>query len=191
MQILQHKIILASKSPRRRQLLQQAGFEFEVRTREVEETFPPELPVEKVAAYLAMKKAEAVRDFLTGGDEIILTADSVVILNGKFYGKADNLADAAQMLRELSGNVHEVITGVCLLSAQKEVVFSGVSRVHFAELSEEEIQYYVHNYEVLDKAGSYAIQEWIGLCCIEKIEGSYSNIMGLPMELVYQRLKEF
>jgi septum formation protein len=191
MQILQHKIILASKSPRRRQLLQQAGFEFEVRTREVEETFPPELPVEEVAAYLAMKKAEAVRDFLTGGDEIILTADSVVILNGKFYGKADNLADAAQMLRELSGNVHEVITGVCLLSAQKEVVFSGVSRVHFAELSEEEIQYYVHNYEVLDKAGSYAIQEWIGLCCIEKIEGSYSNIMGLPMELVYQRLKEF
>lgn len=191
MQILQHKIILASKSPRRRHLLKQAGFQFEVRTREVEETFPPELPVEEVAAYLAMKKAEAVRDFLTGGDEIILTADSVVILNGKFYGKATDLADAAQMLRELSGNVHQVITGVCLLSAQKEVVFSGVSRVHFAELSEEEIQYYVHNYEVLDKAGSYAIQEWIGLCLIEKIEGSYSNIMGLPMELVYQHLKEF
>jgi septum formation protein len=191
MQILQQKIILASKSPRRRQLLQQAGFQFEVRTREVEETFPPELPVEEVAAYLATKKAEAVRDFLTGGDEIILTADSVVILNGKFYGKATDLADAAQMLRELSGNVHEVITGVCLLSAKKEVVFSGVSRVHFAELSKEEIQYYVNNYEVLDKAGSYAIQEWIGLCCIEKIEGSYSNIMGLPMELVYQHLKEF
>lgn len=191
MQILQHKIILASKSPRRRHLLEKAGFQFEVRTREVEETFPPELPVEEVAAYLAMKKAEAVRDFLTGGDEIILTADSVVILNGKFYGKAENLADAAQMLRELSGNVHEVITGVCLLSAQKEVVFSGVSRVYFAELSEEEIQYYVNNYEVLDKAGSYAIQEWIGLCLIEKIEGSYSNIMGLPMELVYQHLKEF
>lgn len=191
MQTLQHKIILASKSPRRRHLLQQAGFQFEVRTREVEETFPPELPLEEVAAYLAMKKAEAVRDFLTGGDEIILTADSVVILKDRFYGKPEDLADAARMLRELSGNVHEVITGVCLLSTKKEVVFSGISRVHFAELSEEEIQYYVHNYEVLDKAGSYAVQEWIGLCCIEKIEGSYSNIMGLPMELVYQHIKEF
>lgn len=190
MDILKHRIILASKSPRRRHLLQQAGFNFEVRTREIDETFPPELPLEEVAAFLAQKKAEAVRDFLTG-EEIILTADSVVALNGQFYGKPEDLADAARMLRALSGRMHQVFTGVCLLSAHREVVFTGESRVYFYPLSDEEIDYYVHNYEVLDKAGSYAVQEWIGLCCIERIEGSYSNIMGLPMELVYRHLREF
>ena len=190
MNVLKRKIILDSKSPRRHQLLQHAGFNFEVKTREIEETFPPEMPAEDVAAHIAMKKAEAVRDFITG-EEIILTADCVVILNNQIYGKPKNLDDAAHMLRKLSGTMHRVITGVCLLSAEKEVVFSGESRVYFAELTEEEIQYYIHNYEVMDKAGSYAIQEWMGICKIEKIEGSYSNIMGLPMQLVYRHLKEF
>lgn len=190
MDIFKHHLILASKSPRRRNLLQQAGFQFEIKTREVDESFPADLPVAQVAAYLARKKAEAMRDFLSE-DKIMLTADSVVTLHDRFYGKADNLEGAARMLRELSGHMHQVFTGVCLLSDRKEVVFTGESRVYFNELTEEEIQYYVNNYEVLDKAGSYAIQEWIGLCCIAKIEGSYSNIMGLPMELVYRHLKDF
>lgn len=190
MDVFKKKIILASKSPRRSQLLKEAGFNFEIRTREVAETFPSEMPILEVAAFLAQKKARAAQDFISGS-EIVLAADSIVVLNDQIYGKPKDLSDSVRMLKALSGNVHLVVTGVCLLSAEKEVVFSGKSLVHFARLSEEEINYYVQNYETLDKAGGYAIQEWLGLCCIEKIEGSYSNIMGLPMQLVYENLKQF
>ncbi len=184
------KIILASASPRRSQLLSQAGIAFEVKVPQLEETYPEDLPVEEVATYLAEKKAEVARSFITS-DEIILTADSVVILDGIIYGKPEDRADAIRIIEQLSGRIHQVITGVCLLSQNKKRVFAGVSRVHFNPLSREEIEYYVDTCQPFDKAGAYAIQEWIGLCKIAKIEGTYANIMGLPVDLVYQELERW
>ncbi len=190
MDILNKKIILASKSPRRSQLLQQAGFRFEVKTQDIEETYPDDLDRTKVAEYLAVKKARGAAHYITD-DEILLAADSVVLLNDTIYEKPTDVADAQRILRALSGQRHEVITGVCLLSQNKEVAFSGVSAVYFDELSDAEIDYYIEYYQPFDKAGAYAIQEWIGLCKINKIEGTYANIMGLPVELVYQHLATF
>jgi septum formation protein len=187
---LQKKIILASKSPRRSQLLSQAGFQFEIKTKEVEEDFPETMPVEEVAEFLAIKKATASKDVVKE-DEVLLAADSVVILNDTIYGKPKDRADAQNILKALSGQQHQVITGVCLLSQNKQVSFSGVSKVHFKELSAEEIDFYIDKYQPYDKAGAYAIQEWIGLCKIHKIEGTYANIMGLPVDLVYKHLAEF
>lgn len=190
MNIFEKKIILASKSPRRSQILREAGFNFEIKTKEVEETYPDDLETEKVAEYLAEKKAKATRDFIQN-DEILLTADSIVILNNEIFGKPKDFEDACRIIRKLSGNEHKVITGVCLISNEKKVTFSGISKVKFEHLSDEEIEFYVRNFEPYDKAGAYAVQEWIGLCKISKIEGTYSNIMGLPMELVYRHLAEF
>ena len=190
MDILKKKIILASQSPRRRQLLEQAGFTFEIKTKPIDESFPDDMPVDEVAAYLARRKAYAAREFLTG-DEVLLTADSVVILGDTIYNKPEDAEDARRILRALSGQVHRVITGVCLLSKDKERVFSGESRVHFAELADEEIDYYIHTCQPFDKAGAYAIQEWIGLCKIDRIEGTYANIMGLPVDLVYREMGAF
>lgn len=191
MKIFDKKIILASKSPRRSQLLTQAGFLFTVKTKEVEEDFPADMPADDVAPYLAEKKALACADFLETEDEILLSADSVVILDEKIYGKPVDFEDAAQILRELSGRVHRVITGVCFLSKTKKRVFSEVAHVHFQPLSEEEIKFYVEAYQPYDKAGAYAVQEWIGLCKVSKIEGTFSNIMGLPMESVFRELEAF
>ena len=148
------------------------------------------METEKVAEYLAEKKAKASLEFLQN-DEILLTADSIVVLKNEIFGKPKDYEDACRIIRKLSGNEHKVITGVCLLSKSKKVTFSGVSKVKFEPLSDEEIDFYVRNFEPYDKAGAYAIQEWIGLCKISKIEGTYSNIMGLPMELVYRHLAEF
>lgn len=187
---LDKKIILASKSPRRSQLLQEAGIEFEIKTKDVAEDYPEEMAVEEVAPYLARKKALASKDIIQDG-EILLAADSVVILGNTIFGKPTDREDAIRILKALSGNMHLVITGVCLLSKEKERTFAGVSKVFIDELSEEEIAYYVDNYKPFDKAGSYAIQEWIGLCKISKIEGTYSNIMGLPVNLVYKELLAF
>lgn len=183
-------IILASTSPRRSQLLREAGFNFKIKTTEVEETYPPDTPVDEVAGYLARKKAHASREFIQE-DEIILAADSVVILDGVIYGKPIDAADARQMLQKLSGQLHRVITGVCLLSKEREKVFSAESRVQFEPLSEAEIDFYVEKYRPFDKAGSYAIQEWIGLCKISRIEGTFTNIMGLPVDRVYRELLDF
>lgn len=188
MEILNKKIILASKSPRRKQILEQAGFQIDIRTKDVVEDYPDSLPSIDVAPFLANKKAMACADFLTGEEEILLAADSVVLLNDTIYGKPKDFEDAVQILSALSGNMHQVITGVCLLSTKKKKIFSGVSNVYLQPLSLEEIQYYIHQFKPYDKAGAYAIQEWIGLCKIEKIEGTYSNIMGLPMEMVYREL---
>ncbi len=188
---MNRKLILASKSPRRSFLLKQAGFDFEVRAVDIdEEDYPAELPKDDVAAYLARQKALAARHFITA-DEIILASDSVVILDDKIYGKPTDYYDAVRILQALSGRAHRVITGVCLLSSHREEVFSDVAHVHFAPLSDAEIDYYIRHYEPYDKAGAYAIQEWIGLCKIVKIEGSYTNIMGLPVHLVYERLKHW
>jgi len=184
------KIILASKSPRRSQLLREAGFRFEVKTKEVEESYPNHLAPEKVAEHLAEKKAAAAKEFLQSG-EIILAADSLVVLENTIFGKPLNYSDAVRILEALSGKMHRVITGVCLLSEKKKFVGSSISKVHFEKFSRKEIEFYIENHQPFDKAGAYAIQEWIGLCKASKIEGLYSNIMGLPVELVYRALKEF
>lgn len=190
MDILQQKIILASKSPRRKQLLTQAGFNFEIKTHEIDESFPADMDVKEVAGYLAKKKADAARHFIQN-DEILLTSDSVVILGDTIFNKPEDFDDAVRILQALSGNPHLVITGVCLMSANKEKVFSGVSKVYMDALTQEEIEFYVNTYKPYDKAGAYAIQEWIGLCKISKIEGTYANIMGLPVDLVYKELLKF
>lgn len=169
----------------------QAGFHFEVKTKEVEEDFPADIPADDVAPFLAEKKALACSDFLQADDEILLSADSVVILDEKIYGKPADFEDAVQILKELSGRVHRVITGVCFLSKTKKRVFSELALVHFQPLSDEEIRYYVETYQPYDKAGAYAVQEWIGLCKVSKIEGTFSNIMGLPMESVFRELEAF
>ena len=187
MNIFSKKIILASKSPRRSQLLEQAGFNFEVKTLEVEENYPKSLAIKEVAAFLARKKAGAARFFIKN-DEIVLAADSIVVLNNSIFGKPKDYQEAVYTLQQLSGKIHQVITGVCLLSATQERVFSDTAKVHFEPLSEEEIHYYITHYQPFDKAGAYAIQEWIGLCKIRKIEGTYANIMGLPVQKVYKEL---
>lgn len=188
---LKRKIILASKSPRRSHLLQQAGFQFEVKTKEVEENYPPDLPSSEVAAYLARKKAMAAKPFLSQDDEVLLAADSIVIQDDIIYGKPEDYKEAFKILKSLSGRMHQVITGVCLLSTQREKVFSSIAKVYFENLTDAEISYYIENYQPFDKAGAYAIQEWIGLCKISKIEGTYTNIMGLPVEQVYRELLNF
>ncbi|MFK8103667.1 MAG: Maf family nucleotide pyrophosphatase [Saprospiraceae bacterium] len=190
MNVLDKKIILASKSPRRSQLLREAGFQFEIKTKETPEDFPDELPVEEVAAYLARKKALAAKSFLENG-KVLLAADTIVTLDQEIFGKPTDAADARRILRALSGKEHLVITGVCLLSTQQEKTFSGVSKVFMDELTAEEIDYYIEQFQPYDKAGAYAIQEWIGLNKISKIEGSYVNIMGLPVQMIYQALQSF
>jgi septum formation protein len=185
-----YKLILASKSPRRKQLLTEAGFEFEIRTKDVEESYPKTLVVHDVPAFLSDKKAEASRDLIQP-NEILLAADSVVILKNEIYEKPKDEADAFRIIKALSGNMHEVVTGVTLLSLEKKVTFSDVAKVYFNELTDEEIWYYVKTFQPMDKAGAYAIQEWIGLTKISKIEGSYYNIMGLPVHLVYAELQRF
>lgn len=188
--MINRPIILASKSPRRHQLLKEAGFEFEVRTRSIDEVFPESMAAEEVAQYLAIQKAEAVVDWIID-QEIVITADSVVILNNKIYGKPTDAADAFRIIRELSGNVHQVITGVCISAKEKQVAFSEVANVHFAEVSDEEINFYVEKYKPFDKAGAYGVQEWIGFTKVKKIEGTFANIMGLPIHRVYQELMNF
>lgn len=183
-------IILASKSPRRSQLLKACGFEFEVKTMDVEESYPADLKTSEVAAYLARKKAQGSKSLITD-NEILITADTIVTLGETVYGKPKDYADACHILRQLSGQVHEVITGICLTSKDKEVVLSDTAKVYLKPLTDEEIDYYVKTYEPYDKAGAYAIQEWIGLTKIEKIEGSYFTIMGLPTHLIYEGLLAF
>lgn len=183
-------LVLASGSPRRSQLLRESGYQFEIRTKDVEEIYPDDLPVREVPEYLAKLKAGASKDSLAE-NEVMLTADTIVLQNNIIFGKPKDRNDAIRILGELSGKMHEVITGVCLVSQNKQTTFSVVSKVFFEELTREEIEYYIDNFEPFDKAGAYAIQEWMGHCKIAKIDGSYSNIMGLPMETVYKELAAF
>ncbi len=185
-----YRIVLASQSPRRRQLLEQAGLPFVVRAREVDESFPDDMPAHEVPVYLAQKKAAAMREYLEHPDDILLTADSVVILDGTIYGKPTDATDARNILSKLSGRTHQVITGVCLTTAETTVAFGDLTLVTFATISAEEIEHYIHQYQPYDKAGAYAIQEWIGLCKIEKIEGTYANVMGLPVQRVWKALEQ-
>lgn len=163
---------------------------FEVRLKEVAEDYPPHLKREQVAEYLAGHKAEAYRQDLEPG-ELLITADTIVCLGTQVLNKPSDEAEAAQMLTLLSGQVHEVITGVCLMSLDKKRVFHDLTHVHFKELTAEEIAYYVQRYRPLDKAGAYGAQEWLGMIAMDRIEGSYFNVMGLPVHRLYQELQLF
>ena len=183
------QIVLASNSPRRRELLAGLGFPFEVRVLEgIDESYPHDLPVSEVALYIAGKKAEAYRQAITD-DELIITADTVVIVGDEILGKPVDEADAVRMLRELSGRTHQVTTGVCLLSSDQESRFAVTTDVTFKTLTDEEIQYYVSHYKPFDKAGAYGIQEWIGYIGVTGLHGSYYNVMGLPVQRIYSELQ--
>jgi septum formation protein len=186
----EYKIILASKSPRRRQLLEGLNLPFEVIVREVEEVFPEELSMESIPVYLAKLKAEPFRKDMEA-KVLVITADTIVWIDGEVLGKPVDHPHAVEMLRKLSGRKHIVVTGVCLTSNEKQVTFSSVTEVHFKELSDAEIEYYLEIYHPYDKAGAYGVQEWIGYIAIDRIEGSYFNVMGLPVGRLYEELKKF
>ena len=186
-----YRLILASQSPRRRQLLSDAGLEFTLADRfECDETYPQDMPAEDVAEYLSRLKSDAYPEPLADGD-ILLTADTVVIADNRVLGKPSDRAEAIEMISLLSGCDHEVITGCTLRTATRQRSFSVRSKVHFRALDREEIEYYVDCYRPFDKAGAYGIQEWIGYVGIEGIEGSFYNVMGLPVQRLYSILKEF
>jgi septum formation protein len=186
---LNRPLILASSSPRRQYLMKEAGFEFTVEKPDVDESFPPEMPVDQVARYLASKKAEYFRPAIQ--NEIIVTADTVVILFDSILNKPKDRNEACEMLTSLSGRTHLVMTGVCIVSKEKEESFDSTTEVTFQVLTREEIEFYVDTYKPYDKAGSYGAQDWIGMVAIKHIEGSYFNVMGLPIHKVYERLKNW
>jgi septum formation protein len=181
------KVILASKSPRRQELLRLMDIDFRIVLKDVDESYPAHLSPEEIALYIAEKKAKAFDESVD--DEVVLTADTIVSIDGLILGKPENTEDAFKMLQTLSGKVHRVITGVCLLYKHKYNLFHDVSEVFFRKLTDEEIRFYVDKYQPLDKAGAYGIQEWIGLVGIDRINGSYTNVVGLPTEKLYQQLK--
>ena len=184
------RIKLASGSPRRRQLLEELGLEFEVVTREYPEIFPDNLKGKDIAEYLSREKANLLKEEITE-NEIVITADTIVWCDGTVLGKPNNRDEAIKMIEILSGNIHEVITGVTFLSKEKERTFSETTKVTFGFLTSEEIRYYVENFEPYDKAGAYGIQEWIGLAGCTRIEGSYFNVVGLPVQMLYRELLDF
>jgi septum formation protein len=186
-----HKIFLASKSPRRSELLAQAGIPFEIFTKDVQEIYPNDLNVYRVPEFLAKLKADASVEVLNTDLNIIISADSVVICNEEIIGKPKDYDDAKTIIAKLSNNWHTVVTGVCIKSISKEVVFSERAEVLFYPLSSAEINYYVETFKPLDKAGAYGIQDWIGLCKVKEIKGNFSNIMGLPMSRLYHELERF
>ena len=181
------KYILASASPRRKQLLEWAEIDFEIIVAHTEETYPPHLSPEEVSIYIALKKANAVREQVNGSKPII-AADTIVVLNNEIIGKPKNREDAISILSKLSGQTHRVITGVAILK-DDEQVFSDITEVEFNKLSGKEIEFYIDKYQPYDKAGAYAIQEWIGVIGIKRITGDFYNVMGLPVSRVVQALK--
>jgi septum formation protein len=185
-----YKIILASQSPRRIELLNGLNIKFEVQVLDVNEDFPAQMVGVDIPMYLAEKKANAYKHIM---DEhtMIITADTIVWHEGKVLGKPVDETDARRMLRALSGKTHQVITGVCISTLQRRKVFHVISDVRFARLTEAEIEYYLHNFKPYDKAGSYGVQEWIGFVGVEHINGSYFNVMGLPVQRLYNELKRW
>jgi septum formation protein len=185
-----YNIILASQSPRRRQILKDAGIDFESRSKDTNEDFSPTLSRHEVPVYLAKKKANAFLPDLKEND-LLITADTVVIINNEILNKPGNREEAIKMLQKISGQVHEVVTGVSLTSISKQIAFSETTKVYFLPLSQTDIEFYVDNYKPFDKAGSYGIQEYIGYIGIEKIEGSYFNVVGLPIHRVIAEIRKF
>ncbi len=183
------KIILASQSPRRKELLHLAEIDFEVIVSNSDEIYPEHLSVEEIAIYIAKNKALAVAN--NNADRIILAADTIVVCNNKIIGKPINEADAIEILTTLSATTHSVITGICIKKNDKELLFSDTTTVTFNALTYEQIKYYVTKYKPYDKAGAYAIQEWIGAVGIKKIDGDFYNVMGLPISRVVEALEKF
>lgn len=181
-------LILASGSPRRQEILKVSGFEFSVFTREMDEDFPDSLPVREVAEYLAKKKNLFYRDFFD--DEIILTADTTVILGETILNKPADQADAVRMIQVLQNNTHEVYTGVCLSNHAKSFSFSEMTKVTFHPMSDREIDYYLNTAKPFDKAGAYGVQDWLGMVKVKELKGSFYNVMGLPVDRVYQALND-
>jgi septum formation protein len=187
---MKYKLILASGSPRRQQFFKDLGLDFEIRIKEVEEVYPPNLKAEEITNYLAVLKANAFEGQMES-NEMIITSDTLVWINEKALGKPNNEEEAFQILKTLSGNTHEVITSVCFKTIDKTETIFEITRVTFGILSDEAIKHYIKTCHPFDKAGAYGIQEWIGLIGISKIEGSYTNVVGLPTHSVYNYLKEF
>lgn len=186
-----YKIILASNSPRRKQLLSGLDVDYEIKTLpDIDESYPDHLQGDEIATYIAKAKADSYSQYLED-NTLLITADTIVLLDGKMYGKPKDNEDAKRMLHDLSGKTHQVITGVCITTVDKQHVFAVSSEVRFATLEEDEIDYYVEKYSPLDKAGAYGVQEWIGYIAVEYISGSYFNIMGLPIQRLYRELKRF
>ena len=185
-----YRIILASRSPRRQQLLKELGLKFDIVIREYSESYPEGLDGEAIARYIAYRKAITFTGELSD-NEIVITADTIVWCNGRVLGKPLNYEEAVSILKEISGNTHEVITGVTLFSSFKEKTFSVSTRVTFDTLSSEEINFYIDKFKPYDKAGAYGIQEWIGLVACSGIEGSYFNVVGLPVQKLYKELQSF
>ena len=187
----QYHIVLASNSPRRRELLGGLGIDFQVKVLpDVSENFPENLPVERVAEFIAKEKAEAYREAMQA-NELIITADTIVVVGSEVLGKPAGPDEARSMLQKLSGCSHQVITGVCLTTLQEQRCFSVTTHVTFKQLSQEEIDYYIATYQPFDKAGAYGIQEWIGYIGVTRLEGSYFNVMGLPVQRIYTELQTF
>lgn len=184
-----YQIVLASGSPRRAELLRSMDISFSVLLKPVNEDYPLDLDLEKVPEFLAKKKAMAYE--INQENTLLITADTVVLLDGKILGKPENKEKAILMLKKLSEKSHEVITGVCIRSSLKEIVFCDKTTVQFSVLNSKEIEYYVKQYNPLDKAGAYGIQDWIGNIAIMSIQGSYTNVMGLPTEMLYRQLLNF
>ena len=191
MKITDYKVLLASNSPRREELLRGIDIDFQVKVLpDIDESYPSHLPVEEVAEFIARKKASSYIDNLEDY-ELLITADTVVILDNVIFGKPTNREEAKEMLCALSCKTHRVISGVCLASTKKQTSFSSISDVEFSELTNEEIAYYINRYAPYDKAGSYGIQEWIGYIGVKHLRGSYFNIMGLPIQRLYSEMKSF
>lgn len=186
-----YKVILASNSPRRKELLGGLGIPFEVRTlKDIDESYPDSLRGEEIPMFISGKKAEAYKQKMAD-DEMIITADTIVYDHGQVLGKPKDREEAISMLRQLSGHAHEVITGVSIVTKEKTRQFASTSKVYFDTLADDEIIYYVDNYHPFDKAGAYGVQEWIGYVAVTRIEGSYFNVMGLPIQRLYTELKSF
>jgi septum formation protein len=184
------KIILASRSPRRQQLLHELGLKFDVVVQEYDESYPAGLTGEEIARHVAYEKAALFRNRLSE-NEIVIAADTIVWCNNEVLGKPEDREDAIAILNEISGNTHEVITGVSLRTKNRETTFSDTTKVTFETFSDQEILYYIDNYKPYDKAGAYGIQEWIGIIACSHIDGSYFNVVGLPVQRLYKELQKF
>lgn len=186
-----YHIILASNSPRRKELLAGIDVNFDVRViRDIDESYPASLPTKDIAEYISRKKATVYRQQMAS-DELIITADTIVVLDSEVMGKPHDEADASRMLHELSGRTHQVITGVTLTTTDRQQSFSVETDVTFKSLTDEEINYYIQHYKPYDKAGAYGIQEWIGHIGVTALKGSYFNVMGLPVQRIYEALRQF
>ena len=186
-----HKIILASQSPRRKQLLEWAEVPFEVIVSNTDEDYPAHLSPTEVAIFIAQNKANAVQQIVPDKAAIIIAADTIVVIENELLGKPTDAKNAFEMLTKLSGNIHQVITGVVIMQQHKTIIFADITHVEFNPLSTEQISFYIEKYKPYDKAGGYAIQEWIGVVGIKKITGDFYNVMGLPVSRVLQALQQF